>query len=230
MDKADTPPDYSPFVIGIVRFICHLTMPVFYSYKKSGLENIPAEGAALITPNHASYLDPVFISYSTRRPVYYLAWHRLFANGVFGKFLGKCGGRSVNIDNPSDRTAWRAALDILQAGHLLCVFPEGKRSHDGSLNPFQAGAFRLAAQSNSPIVPAWIEGSFESWPRTKRLPRIFSPVKVMYQPQIHPKDAESSGRRAVAAELLAKTRDSLLAVSRNSFSIEPENTGREIEE
>lgn len=61
------------------------------------------------------------------------------------------------------------ARSILQGGTSLVVFPEGSRTHTGRMNSFKKGAFQLAEQLQLPVVPVAIEGSFDVYPRSRRL-------------------------------------------------------------
>jgi 1-acyl-sn-glycerol-3-phosphate acyltransferase len=70
-----------------------------------------------------------------------------------------------------DPRSIRLALQVLHAGHLLGMFPEGTRSRPGQLGPFHGGAMRLAEKVGAPIVPACVVGSGRLFPRGARFPR-----------------------------------------------------------
>ncbi|HYB73757.1 MAG TPA: lysophospholipid acyltransferase family protein, partial [Candidatus Sulfotelmatobacter sp.] len=67
--------------------------------------------------------------------------------------------------------ALQASAHVLRQGKILCIFPEGSRSIDGTPQPFKRGAAILAKELEVPLVPARIRGSFEAWPRFGTLPR-----------------------------------------------------------
>ncbi len=67
--------------------------------------------------------------------------------------------------------ALQASAHVLREGKILCVFPEGARSIDGTPQPFKRGVAILAKELDVPMVPARIRGSFEAWPRFGSLPR-----------------------------------------------------------
>jgi 1-acyl-sn-glycerol-3-phosphate acyltransferase len=68
--------------------------------------------------------------------------------------------------------ALQASAVVLRQGKILCVFPEGERSVDGRVRPFRKGVGILAKELKVPILPAYIGGSFEAWPRGRSLPGI----------------------------------------------------------
>jgi len=92
---------------------------------------------------------------------------------------------------------------LLQDGHAVMIFPEGERSHDGTLGRFKPGAFRLAATLNVPILPVTITGGHESWPRGRILPRPAN-ISITYHPLLKP-DRSVEPRQA-ARELADRVR------------------------
>ena len=61
----------------------------------------------------------------------------------------------------------------------MCIFPEGRRSIDEEVKDFKKGIGILIKEMDTPVIPVYIKGSHQSWPRTNRLPRPF-PVKVIF--------------------------------------------------
>ncbi len=72
---------------------------------------------------------------------------------------------------------------------ILCFFPEGQRSITGELNEFKKGIGILIKELNMRVVPVYIEGAFEIWPRGQKFPRL-GLIKVKYGPVIEPKTLE----------------------------------------
>ncbi len=77
------------------------------------------------------------------------------------------------------RAALRQCVDILRQGNILLLFPEGTRSRDGELQPPKNGAAMIATMADVPIVPTYVEGTFEAWPIGRRLPRL-KKIRVFY--------------------------------------------------
>lgn len=124
-----------------------------------GLENIPRTGAVLILVNHISGWDPPVAGTVVPRASYFMAKKELFHNKFAGWFLGKLQAFPVDRSRP-DRAAIRYALDVLNRGHALLMFPEGHRSESGELQEARAGAAFLAQKTQCLVVPIGIRGEY----------------------------------------------------------------------
>ena len=153
------------------------------------VDDVPAEGPVIVAANHASNLDPVLIG-STLLPklgrrLQWLGKRELFDWPVVG-WMARHGGVHAVDRSTADVEAYRLAKRILDEGHALFVFPEGTRSHDGTLQEARDGAAVLALRTGAPIVPVGIAGSSARWPRGQRLPhpggrvtlRVGSPFRL----------------------------------------------------
>lgn len=161
-----------------------------------GLENIPASGAALIIPNHQSYLDPLFVGAAVRRSVRYMAMKKLFRWSPVASFLRFYGAFPVNLHR-ADKDAIKACLKVLREGEAVIIFPEGGRARDGKLMDFYQGFARIALRQQVPIVPVTIAGAHQVWSPAHRFPH-FRKVRVTFHPAIQPCDfAVQDGRRAL---------------------------------
>lgn len=151
-----------------------------------GLENLPADGAFVIAPNHASYLDAFVVlaamGFARSRHQFVAGWTgAAFHNRVFRHFSRLA--QAIPVDG---RAAAREGLAygaaVLRAGHGLLWFPEGRRSRDGKLLPFRPGLGLLLGAYPRPVVPTIIRGTFQalpahrSWPRPARLEVVFGPA------------------------------------------------------
>lgn len=145
-------------------------------------ERIPPRGPVILAANHASFLDPPLVGSAALREVHYLARKSLFRVPGIGAFL-----RSVNAV-PVERggvavSGVRVILERLQSGSAILLFPEGTRTYDGQLLPAQSGIGLVVLKSEAPVVPVRIFGSFEAWPRTRRLPKLH-PITVKFGPSV----------------------------------------------
>lgn len=170
------------FIIDLLRPFVRWLCRIWFKAEFRGVENIPPEGACLITPNHASYADPIWITVPVRRRIYYMAWDKPFKIPVLGQMMRVFGAFPVNLDGV-DASAQRAAHDVLQAGRALVIFPEGGRTHTGKLMPFKMGAFRFALTYGVPVVPVSINGGEKIWPVGRLFPRARKLI-VTYHPPI----------------------------------------------
>jgi 1-acyl-sn-glycerol-3-phosphate acyltransferase len=149
-----------------VQGLCRL----YFGLELHGTEHIPPDGPLLIIPNHQTYADPALVTIPVRRPVYYMAWDRLFAIPLFGQFIRRLRAFPVDIES-SDPRATREAVRLLQAGEAVMIFPEGERTKDGRLGRFKLGAFRLAVALGVPVLPVTITGGHDAWPPGRVWPR-----------------------------------------------------------
>jgi 1-acyl-sn-glycerol-3-phosphate acyltransferase len=160
------------------RGLFRILASVLFDLKVYGRDNIPKDGGALLAPNHLSYLDPVLVGVQIARPVSYLAKSELFRNPFFGWGLRSVHAYPVR-QGAGDVGAIRETIARLQEGHLLNIFPEGSRSEDGQLAPIQAGVALVVRRARVPVVPVAIIGSYQAWPRHRKLFRPH-PVRILY--------------------------------------------------
>ena len=157
----------------------------------------------IITPNHQTYADPPLVTIPVCRPVYYMAWSRLFEIPGLSWTIRRLRAFPVRLESRDSRAA-REAVRLLEAREALMIFPEGGRSPDGSVQPFKPGAFRLAVARGVPVLPVTIDGGTRSWPPGRALPRPGA-IRITYHPIIRP-DPALEPRRA-ALELAQQARD-----------------------
>lgn len=148
-----------------------------------GRENLPGTGPALLCPNHTSYLDPLVVS--TALP---FAQHRattwaadsviVFGSPVYRRFCRPM--RAFPAEKRSPQVTIGLAEAALRRGNFQVWFPEGWRSADGRLLPFQAGIGKLIQETETPVIPVIIEGAMEAWPRDRAVPSLGHRVKVRF--------------------------------------------------
>jgi len=130
----------------------------------------PRTGGVLVVANHQSYLDPILAAVGMPRPFHPMARNSLFRFAPFVWLIRSLNAFPVRRGT-ADLAAVKEALRRLKAGGVVLVFPEGTRTRDGSIGPMHGGPAAIAARAGVPIVPMVIDGAFEAWPRTRRLPR-----------------------------------------------------------
>jgi 1-acyl-sn-glycerol-3-phosphate acyltransferase len=213
------------FVINILRPFAWWLCRVMFKIEFRGVDNIPAEGACIITPNHVTYADPIWITVPVRRRIYYMAWDKPFEIPVLGWIMRWFGAFPVNLDSV-DASAQKEAKEVLKNGRALVIFPEGGRSKTGKLMPFKMGAFRFALAGGVPIVPVTIDGANKVWPVGRFLPRP-GKITVTYHPPIEVDQlSEDTNRREMkqrARGLARQTHDVVASVLDPSCLPELEN-------
>jgi long-chain acyl-CoA synthetase len=166
---------------------------IFFKLKVKGLQNLPDKGPYIITPNHASYIDGFAIVAALPSRLFWnlysIGWQAYFT-GPFGLFARLA--HVIPIDRETYlQKALQMATYVLRKGKSLQVFPEGGRSYDGELMEFKKGVGILALELNLPVVPAYIEGSFDVLPRGKKWPK-FHEVRITFGRPMYPSDLNLS--------------------------------------
>ena len=198
-------------VIAVLRPFAWWLCRLLFKVEFRGVENIPAEGACLITPNHITYADPIWITIPIRRRVYYMAWDKPFEIPVLGFIMRSFGAFPVNVDS-IDASAQRSANEVLRNGRALVIFPEGGRTRTGKLMPFKMGAFRFALTHGVPIVPVTINGAERIWPVGRMFPRPGKLVVTYHPPILTERAPEEISRlelKAQARLLARRTHDTV---------------------
>ena len=158
--------------------ICKVIFTVLYRYKAYGQKNLPSSGSVLILCNHQSFFDPILAGMAAyKRSFYALAraslWNNKLAAYTITTFLG------IPVDRgESDIKAMRKCITVLKNGHPLLLFPEGTRTDDGTTKNLTPGVMLIIKRAKPTIVPMAIDGAFLTWPKNKKLPKLFGRIKV----------------------------------------------------
>lgn len=150
------------YFIGWAMFL--LFFKIYLKFKVVGRRNIPPKGAFIFASNHVSYLDPILLGTSLHRGLYYMARENLFKKRCFGWVMRNLHSFPVRR-NEGDFGAVKKAISILKDGKPLVMFPEGTRSKDRNLRPAMPGIGLIALKTKAPVIPVYIEGSFDALPR-----------------------------------------------------------------
>ena len=161
--------DANPTLYYLVKGLVGLIMHLIFRYRAHGAHNIPAQGAAIIATNHLHYIDPGAVAPPVRRRIVTLAADKWVVDRFTAGFL-KVAGTIYVRRGEVDRQALRACLQVLGAGRLLAVAPEGTRSKTGGLQQGRAGIAWVAHKANAPIVPAgfWGTEQIKHWKPFRR--------------------------------------------------------------
>ena len=155
----------------VTSYVLFATYWVLYRHKiEWEVDPRTIKGGAIIAPNHVSYLDPQLVCASWPGDLIFFAKRRLFERPILGKVLRMLCCHPV--EEGKELSTIRAAIGLLKQGEKVVLFPEGTRSTDGELKPFRNGVAFLALQSRCPIVPCYVGGSYEAWPKSSKRPRL----------------------------------------------------------
>jgi 1-acyl-sn-glycerol-3-phosphate acyltransferase len=139
-------------VRSIVWILLHMIFRIYGGIRFEGRQNVPKRGGVLITPNHFSDADPPTIGLALPRACYFMTKEELFDIKFWGWLIKVLRGFPVKRYT-ADRAALRRCEELLKEGEAVVVFPEGKLSEDGKLQPFLPGALMAAQRAGVPIVP-----------------------------------------------------------------------------
>jgi 1-acyl-sn-glycerol-3-phosphate acyltransferase len=144
-----------------------------------GLDKVKPNEHYVFVSNHASYTDiPVALA-AIPAQIRIILRHELTRVPIWGWALLTSPFLIVDRSNASKaRETLARAAETIKAGASVLLFPEGTRTSDGKLQEFKRGAFKLAFDSQTTILPIALDGTFEALPRTEKLPRAGSKVVV----------------------------------------------------
>ncbi len=147
--------------VRIALAISSVLYRLLLSWTVSGREQIPPEGGLIVVANHVNLTDPVLLMLAFPRRITYMAKEELFRYPVLGMLLRDAGmfpvARGGTLEQKRD--IMRRAEALLNRGHVVALFPEGKRSPSGTLLEAKPGAAILSLRTGAPLVPVAIEGA-----------------------------------------------------------------------
>lgn len=150
----------------LMRFIVWLLIHSVYRLDKSGLENIPEKGPAVLVSNHVTFVDALVIAAACPRPVRFVMDHNVFRVPILN-FVFRTG-RAIPIASSKENPellerAYDEIAKALEAGDVVGIFPEGRITDTGELYPFRNGIARIVARTPAPVVPLALRGLWGSF-------------------------------------------------------------------
>ena len=160
---------------------------VCFRVKVEGRENVPKRGPVILASNHRSFLDSIFIPLVLRRRVTFVAKAEYFDDPKTAWFFRGVGQIPIRREGGSaSERALASASEVLAAGGVFGIYPEGTRTRDGFLHRGHTGVARLSLRSGTPIVPVGLIGTDEVQPVDRRMPRLFRRVTVRFGEPLDP--------------------------------------------
>jgi 1-acyl-sn-glycerol-3-phosphate acyltransferase len=149
----------------LLRFIAWLLVHTLYRLRKTGMQHIPEQGAALLVCNHVSFVDALLVSAATRRPIRFIMDEAIFHApliSVVTRGMKAIPIASAKADPEVYEQAFVSAAQALRAGELVCIFPEGRLTPDGQIGEFRPGLMRILKETPVPVVPMALVGLWGS--------------------------------------------------------------------
>ncbi len=149
-----------------MRLISWVLIHSIYRIGKHDLHHIPEKGAALVICNHVSFADPVIVGSVCPRPMRFVMHHRIYdlpvANFIFRT------AKAIPIASAKENEqlleqAYDEIANALNNGELVCIFPEGGLTPDGSLQPFKGGVDKILERTPVPVIPMALQGLWGTW-------------------------------------------------------------------
>lgn len=164
----------------LLRFMAFVLTRVIYRVDLSRFEDLPEDGAVLVTSNHVSFVDAVILMGCFKRPVRFVMDHNIFKNPVLG-FVFR-GVRAIPIASAKESpetmsSAFDAVSRALRDGEAVLIFPEGRITQDGEMAPFRPGMDKILARDPVPtqhvaLLGLW--GSFFSRAHGRAMSKPFA--------------------------------------------------------
>lgn len=185
---------------------------LLFRYRIEGAENIPRKGKCILAGNHTGHLDPFIVQMSTNRQLWFVTGPAAFKVPIIRHLLKYYNVLPLKFGRGLE--AIDAANQKLNSGEAVIIFPEGKFTPDGELCKFNRGVGLMTKATNSPIIPFAIKGGFESWGRTRKLPKLFNEIVIQFGQPITDFDKDE---KDIARELQKRVNFMKKSLERRQF-------------
>jgi cytidylate kinase len=189
----------------IVYWMARIFFKCCFRLRIYGLEHF-RPGAAVIAANHASNYDPPVLSISCPEEVHFLAKGSLFDVPILGRLIRVLNSHPV-ARGASDAAVFRTMVQLISEGKKLILFPEGKRTRTGEIQPLERGLAFLVHKAKCRIIPAYIKGSYEAWPPGKNFPHLFGKMTVVFGSSIDWEENED--KKGSQARITERTEEAI---------------------
>jgi 1-acyl-sn-glycerol-3-phosphate acyltransferase len=150
-----------------------------FRVRVEGVEQIPKKGPAILASNHLSFSDSIFLPLVLRRRVTFVAKAEYFEDKKTAWFFRAVGQIPIKRGGgSSSMRALQSAQEVLEAGGVFGIYPEGTRSPDGRLYKGHTGVARLALRTKAPVFAVAMIGTRDAQPIGQAKPRFFMPITI----------------------------------------------------
>jgi 1-acyl-sn-glycerol-3-phosphate acyltransferase len=201
--KADRPWAMRVWYV-FLRRVLNLIGVAGYGVRHIGRENIPAEGAVLVVANHQSHFDPPLVGMGCVRRLNYLARETLFNVGPLRWLIRSLDAIPIDRDGLG-LGGIKESLKRLKRGEMVLIFPEGTRSRNGEVQRLRPGFTVLASRSGAAILPVGLDGPYQAWPRSQKLPGLGC-IHIHYGKPISAEEVARYSERDLLAEVERRIR------------------------
>ena len=163
---------------------------LWHRLRIEGEEHVPPKPPFIMIANHCSHLDALVLASSLR-------WYwrdRIFPIAAGDVFFDSTLMSMFAVSFLNALPMWRKRTSprslkelrarLVEEECIYILFPEGKRSRDGTMSEFKAGIGMFVAELEVPVVPCYLNGCFRALPAGSKLPRRL-PIHLRIGPQEH---------------------------------------------
>jgi 1-acyl-sn-glycerol-3-phosphate acyltransferase len=166
--------------------VFYIRINPLWRLRVSGRERLPWRGGAVLVANHASLID-ILVLFDLFRPFKWVSKAEIFRVPVIGWNMRLNGYVPlVRGSGASVRRMLTRCGQLIAAGSPVLIFPEGRRTDDGQLQPFKDGAFDLAIRHQVPVFPIAVHGTGRALPKHGLVLREFVRARVEVLPALQP--------------------------------------------
>ena len=148
------------------QIFARLFLKLFYRVDNKNAQIIKNEGAAVLVCNHVSFIDWLFITAYSPRPVAFVMHYKFMSHPKLFKIFSAIGVIPISSRKEDPmilEQAYKQLRQRLLAGELVCIFPEGMLTKDGNLGSFKSGVEVIVKETPVPVVTLTLKGMWGSF-------------------------------------------------------------------
>ncbi len=187
-------PSPLPFTERLLRGLGQLLGRLLYRVTPHFTDRLPS-GGFLLLPNHLTWVDAIVLQLACPRPIRFIVFDAIYRLPLLYPIF-RCVG-AIPISPKKAKDAVRTAVELIEQGEVVCLFPEGELSRSGMLLRLKRGYELIARGAKCPVVPVWTDQlwgsifSFEGGKYFFKMPkRLPYPVTVAFGEPIPHEDAD----------------------------------------
>src|SRR5262245_5768432 len=187
----------------LFRFGCWVVANCMYRLRTINRDNIPMDGPVVLACNHVSFVDWMIVASACKRPARFVMYHGFLKVPLLGWFFRDAKVIPISPAR-EDEHLMEGAFDRiaaeLEAGEVVCIFPEGALTKDGRLGRFHRGIEKIVRRTPVPVVPLALVGMWGSFisrkdgaPMRHPFRRVWSRIELIIGPPIPPEQITADG-------------------------------------